>query len=269
MDARRLGDLVEHFYRAFLAADREALAKFVAAEAAPIVRLDTPPSGAHRGPDGIASLRRRIDELTGGTWRPLREDSFDIATSPWHAVIMDRFLAERGERRLDSTLTRPSSWPLKTAASRGSSIPSRPSCFRGLLVALTGKPGACYRSPRRCRDRHEEGNRTLSNGMGNALWHQRSSQAPGGSIVSRALRSYPGASGARRGRLVPGQDRRDPRGRVLSLCLVPEALVLDRLNDAGKRCDRLPPGARSAVVIGIVEQDHVPAAKTASHLRSD
>lgn len=58
-------------------------------------------------------------------------------------------------------------------------------------------------------------------------------------------------------------------GRVLSLCLVPEALVLDRLNDAGKRCDRLPPGARSAVVIGIVEQDHVSAAKTASHVRSD
>ncbi len=104
MDARRLGDLVEHFYRAFLAADREALAKFVAAEAARIVRLDTPLSGAHRGPDGIASLRRRIDELTGGTWRPLREDSFDIATSPWHAVIMDRFLAEQrgASPRLDS-----------------------------------------------------------------------------------------------------------------------------------------------------------------------
>jgi hypothetical protein len=54
------------------------------------------------GPDGIAALRRQIDELTVGTWHPLREDSFDIATSQWHAVIMDRFLAERGERRLHS-----------------------------------------------------------------------------------------------------------------------------------------------------------------------
>jgi ketosteroid isomerase-like protein len=98
----RLGDLVEHFYRAFLAADREALAKVVSPETAWIVRLDTALSGAHVGPDGIAALRRRIDELTVGTWRPLREDSFDIATSQWHAVIMDRFLAERGERRLDS-----------------------------------------------------------------------------------------------------------------------------------------------------------------------
>ena len=102
VDERRLGDLVERFYRAFLATDREALAKVVAPDAAWVLRLDTALSGAHVGPDGIAALRRRIDELTAGTWRPLREDSFDIAASEWHAVIMDRFLAERGERRLDS-----------------------------------------------------------------------------------------------------------------------------------------------------------------------
>ena len=102
MDQERLGDLVAHFYRAFVEADREALAGLVAPEAAWIMRLDTALSGAHVGPDGIAALRGKIDALTGGTWRPLREDSFDIATSQWHAVIMDRFLAERGERRLDS-----------------------------------------------------------------------------------------------------------------------------------------------------------------------
>src|ERR687887_89510 len=102
VDEKRLGNLAEHFYRAFLAADREALAKVVAPEAAWIVQLDTALSGTHVGPDGIAALRRQIDELTAGTWRPLRKDSFDIATSQSHAVIMDRFLAERGERRLDS-----------------------------------------------------------------------------------------------------------------------------------------------------------------------
>jgi ketosteroid isomerase-like protein len=102
VDEKRLGDLVEQFYRAFLAADRAALAEVVAPKAAWIVRLDTALSGAHVGPDGIAALRRQIDELTVGTWRPFREDSFDIATSHWHAVVVDRFLAERGERRLDS-----------------------------------------------------------------------------------------------------------------------------------------------------------------------
>ena len=88
VEEKRLGGLVERFYRAFLAADREALAKFVAPEAAWIVRLDTALSGAHRGPEGIAALRRQIDELTAGTWRPIREDSFDIAESAWHAVIV-------------------------------------------------------------------------------------------------------------------------------------------------------------------------------------
>jgi ketosteroid isomerase-like protein len=102
VEEKRVRELVERFYRAFLAADREVLGKVVAPEAAWIVRLDTELSGAHVGPDGIAALRRHIDELTTGTWRPLGEDSFDIATSQWHAVIMDRFLAERGERRLDS-----------------------------------------------------------------------------------------------------------------------------------------------------------------------
>jgi ketosteroid isomerase-like protein len=102
VDEKRVGDVVGRFYRAFLAPDREALAEVVAPEAAWVVRLDTALSGAHVGPVGIAALRRQIDELTAGSWRPLREDSFDIATSQWHAVIMDRFLAERGERRLDS-----------------------------------------------------------------------------------------------------------------------------------------------------------------------
>ena len=102
MDEKQLRDLVERFYRAFLATDREALAAVVAPQAAWIVRLDTALSGEHRGPEGITALRRRIDELSAGSWRPLSEDSFDIAASLWHGVIMDRFLAERGERRLDS-----------------------------------------------------------------------------------------------------------------------------------------------------------------------
>jgi ketosteroid isomerase-like protein len=102
VDEKRLGELVLDFYRAFLAADGETLAEIVAPETAWIVRLETALSGAHVGPIGITALRRQIDELSAGTWRPLREDSFDIATSQWHAVIMDRFLAERGDCRLDS-----------------------------------------------------------------------------------------------------------------------------------------------------------------------
>jgi ketosteroid isomerase-like protein len=102
VDDRPLRDLVDRFYRAFLAGDDEALARIVAPDAPWLIRLETVLSGAHVGPGGIADLRRQIGELTTGTWRPLREDSVDIAASESHAVIMDRFLAERGERRLDS-----------------------------------------------------------------------------------------------------------------------------------------------------------------------
>ena len=98
-DAAALG---ESFYRAFLAGDEARLGEVVAPEAVWAVRLDTVLSGAHRGPRGIASLRRTIDRLTGGTWRPLRDDSFDVVVSPWHAVVVDRFLAQRDGRELDS-----------------------------------------------------------------------------------------------------------------------------------------------------------------------
>ena len=102
VDERQLRELVERFYLGFLAADGVGLAELVSRDAAWIVPLDTAVSGVHRGPAGIASLRRRIEELTARTWRPLKPDSYDIATSASHAVVMDRFLAERGERRLDS-----------------------------------------------------------------------------------------------------------------------------------------------------------------------
>lgn len=102
MDDSGVRDLVERFWRGFLAADRAALAEVVAEEAAWILPPDTLLSGAHRGPDSIAALRERIAELTHNTWRPLRADSIDVPASLWHGVVLDRFIAERGGRRLDS-----------------------------------------------------------------------------------------------------------------------------------------------------------------------
>lgn len=67
-----------------------------------VVRGQTRISGEHRGPDGIAALRKLVAELTGDTWRPLHADSFDVTASEWHAVVLDRYLAERDGRKLDS-----------------------------------------------------------------------------------------------------------------------------------------------------------------------
>ena len=92
----------ELFYRAFLDQDERALADVLDRDALLIIRGDSALTGDHRGPDGILELRRLIDRLTDATWRPLHPDSFDIAASEHHAVIMDRYIAERGARKLDS-----------------------------------------------------------------------------------------------------------------------------------------------------------------------
>jgi hypothetical protein len=92
----------ELFYRAFLDQDEDALADVLDRNAVLIIRGESVLTGDHRGVDGILELRRLIDRLTDTTWRPLRPDSFDIAASEHHAVIMDRYIAERGVRKLDS-----------------------------------------------------------------------------------------------------------------------------------------------------------------------
>ena len=94
--------LGERFYTAFLAADEAALADVVAPDAVLVVRGRSRLAGGHRGPAGIAALRRTIAELTRNSWGPLREDSHDITESEWHAVVLDKFLGERNGRELSS-----------------------------------------------------------------------------------------------------------------------------------------------------------------------
>jgi ketosteroid isomerase-like protein len=98
----QMRDLAERFYRGFLAGDTDALTDLLAPEAVLVVGIDSSLGRAHRGPAGIAAFRARIAEVSGGTWRPLRDDSYDIATSEWHAVVLDRYLAQRGGAQLDS-----------------------------------------------------------------------------------------------------------------------------------------------------------------------
>jgi hypothetical protein len=47
-------------------------------------------------------MRQTMSELTGGTWRALRDDSYDnIVSSEHHSFAIDRFLADRdGKKRV-------------------------------------------------------------------------------------------------------------------------------------------------------------------------
>ncbi|MDZ4277980.1 MAG: nuclear transport factor 2 family protein [Dehalococcoidia bacterium] len=94
--------LVERFHRAFVANDAAALDEVLGDDVELHMTGRSPFAGSHRGKDAVIAVVRRMHELSGGTLRPLRDDSHDIMISEYHAMLTDRFLAERGDKRLDT-----------------------------------------------------------------------------------------------------------------------------------------------------------------------
>jgi ketosteroid isomerase-like protein len=92
---------VERFHRAFVSNDAAALHDVLADSVELHGTGHSPLASSYRGPDAIIAIVRRMHELAGGTFRPLREDSHDIMVSEHHAMLTDRFLAERQGKRLD------------------------------------------------------------------------------------------------------------------------------------------------------------------------
>lgn len=91
--------LTEHFYLAWRDADYNALASLLAPDAKWIITGRSRFAGTTKGRDAITEMRRHISELTG---RALRGDSYDIVSSEDHSFAVDRFLAERDGKQLDS-----------------------------------------------------------------------------------------------------------------------------------------------------------------------
>lgn len=59
-------------------------------------------SGFHRGPAAVVDVFRRMRELTGGTFRPAGTDTADYLVGGDHIAILDRYVATRPGRSLDS-----------------------------------------------------------------------------------------------------------------------------------------------------------------------
>ncbi len=94
--------VVERFHRAFVSNDTAALRDVLADDAEWYISGRSRLAGDHKGRDAIIALIEETHALTNGTFRPLRPDSHDITVSEYHSVLMDRFLAEREGKRLDS-----------------------------------------------------------------------------------------------------------------------------------------------------------------------
>lgn len=94
--------IAERFHQALVANDAAALNELLADDVEWHATGRSPFASSHRGREAIITLIGRLHELSGGTFRPLRADSHDVCASEYHAVLMDRFLAERGGKQLDT-----------------------------------------------------------------------------------------------------------------------------------------------------------------------
>jgi ketosteroid isomerase-like protein len=90
------------FYLAWRDADYGKLGDLLAPAAQWIMAGNSRFAGATRGRGAIIAMRQEMSDLTGATWHALREDSYDIVSSEFHSFAIDRFLAEREGRKLDS-----------------------------------------------------------------------------------------------------------------------------------------------------------------------
>lgn len=94
--------VVERFHRAFIDNDLTGLDELLADGVELHMTGRSPFAGSHKGKAAILSFVRRLHELSGGTFRPLRDNSHDVMVSEHHAMLSDRFLAEREGKRLDT-----------------------------------------------------------------------------------------------------------------------------------------------------------------------
>jgi ketosteroid isomerase-like protein len=94
--------LAERFYLAWRDADYDVVGDVLAPDAQWIMSAAAASPAQERAARQIIEARRLMSELTGGTWRALRDDSYDIVSSEYHSFAVDRFLAERNRKQLDS-----------------------------------------------------------------------------------------------------------------------------------------------------------------------
>lgn len=95
-------EIVRRFVDALRAGDEDAMRDELAPDVTWTVPGSTPVSGTFRGPDEVVSHLRHVRERTDGTFAPVDEQSGDLAVGEAHVVVLDRYVAARGGRRLDS-----------------------------------------------------------------------------------------------------------------------------------------------------------------------
>lgn len=95
-------EIVRRFVDAFRLGDEDHMRDELAPDVTWTVPGATPVSGTFRGPDEVVSHLRDVRERTRGTFGPFDEHSGDVAVGEVHVVVLDRYVANRDGRELDS-----------------------------------------------------------------------------------------------------------------------------------------------------------------------
>jgi ketosteroid isomerase-like protein len=95
----RNADLIRDGYDAFLKRDTATLEDLFAEDAVWHAAGTSPIAGDYRGRDAVLALFRKVDELSGGTFRI---DVHTVMADEEHGVALIRSTARRGDKRLSA-----------------------------------------------------------------------------------------------------------------------------------------------------------------------
>jgi len=97
--------VIERWYKAFLANDKKTLEELVSSDFEWHFGGDSPISTTYCGVDGITSLRSALADHSRGTFQAWKNDSWDVAVSDVHSVVLDRWIAEKENKKLDAHIS--------------------------------------------------------------------------------------------------------------------------------------------------------------------
>lgn len=95
-------EILQRFWKAVLDSDFGVLETIVSDDSVFYIGGKSALAGSHKGAAGIGALIRKADELTADTLSAVRDDSADFMASEHHGVILDRIIATRDGKSLDS-----------------------------------------------------------------------------------------------------------------------------------------------------------------------
>jgi ketosteroid isomerase-like protein len=89
---------VGEFYRAWMNRDWDALRAAFAEDVVFEFSGRNPFAGSHRGREAVVAVLRAVVDRTGDSFRAAMPDTWDIAASEHHTILVDLYRVERGGR---------------------------------------------------------------------------------------------------------------------------------------------------------------------------